>query len=65
MRDYADGVLDLANIGIASPEYALANGHRQAQIDCARHCVFREETMNTTNLNSPNQKNRLIAMILA
>lgn len=29
MRDYANAVLDLANIGIASPEYALANGHRQ------------------------------------
>ena len=31
MRDYADAVLDLANIGIASPEYALANGHRQVK----------------------------------
>ncbi|KPQ01911.1 hypothetical protein [Marinobacter sp. HL-58] len=31
MRDYADAVLALANIGIAAPEYALANGHCQVK----------------------------------
>ncbi|MGF2686209.1 hypothetical protein ACQUWM_06910 [Marinobacter sp. DUT-3] len=31
MRDYADAVLDLANVGIAAPEYALANGQRQVK----------------------------------